>query len=288
MKERNQAVALMVFSAFSFSLMQTVVKMSASSVGILQQVFSRNLISLLMTGILIWKNHLSFLGPKKYQLPLFARSFFGFVGVIMLFYATAHARQADVAILNRTSPVWVSLLALLFLKEKVSKIQIPVIVLCLTGAFIAMRPSFDSNPLPMFLALMTSFVSGIAYTMIAFCKDAVNPLTVIFHFSCFSTVVAGFMMIPSYVTPSWRDVWMLLGIGIFGGFGQIGLTFAYQKARASEVSIYDYSGIIFSALLGFFAFGEPFTVSAAVGALLIAGGGALSYFYNRWALKNTQ
>lgn len=281
MKDRNQAVLLMLLSALSFSLMQVVVKLSATSVGTMQQVFCRNFISMIIAFFLLRKRHLPLLGPREYQVPLFLRSFFGFVGMIMLFTATAGARQADIALLNRTSPIWVSLFALIFLKEKISKVQVPVILLCLAGAFAAMRPSFESDALPLILALMTAVVSGLAYTMIAFCKGHVDPLTVIFHFSLFSTAAAGVMMIPSFVVPTWKDLMMLCLIGLFGAGGQIGLTYAYQKAPASEVSIYDYSGIIFSALLGYFLLQEELTAPTVIGALLITAGGLWSYLYNR-------
>lgn len=246
----------------------------------MQQVFFRNLISGMITGFLLWKNRIPFFGPKNYQVPLLLRSFFGFLGVIMMFYGTAYARQADVATLNRTSPVWVTLFAVLILKERISRIQIPVIVLCLAGAFITMQPSFDSNPLPLLMALGSAITAGLAYTMITFCKGAVNPLTVIFYFSFFSTVCAGFLMIPSFVMPTGSDFLMLLGIGVFAAGGQIGLTYAYQKAPASEVSIYNYTGIIFSNVLGYAILGEKFALSSVLGALLIITGGLLSYFYN--------
>ena len=181
----------MLVSTTSFCLMSMVVKLSATTVGTLQQVFFRNLVSLIAVGVVIWKRNLPFLGEKQYQPALFARSFFGFVGVIMLFYATANARQADIAILSRTSPIWTTVFAALILKEKISKVQVPVIALCLAGTVVAMRPSFDSNILPLLLAAATAVSSGLAYTMIAFCKGKVHPLTVIFHFSLFSTV-AGF------------------------------------------------------------------------------------------------
>ena len=73
---------------------------------------------------------------------------------------------------------------------------------------------------------------------------------------------------------------MLLGIGVFAAGGQIGLTYAYQKAPASEVSIYNYTGIIFSNVLGYAILGENFALSSVLGALLIITGGLLSYFYN--------
>ncbi|MEI3307221.1 MAG: DMT family transporter [Dysosmobacter sp.] len=134
---------------------------------------------------------------------------------------------------------------------------------------------FDSNTLPLVLALLTAVSSGLAYTMIAFCRGQVNPMTVIFHFSLFSTIAAGLLMIPSFVVPTPGDLMMLILIGIFGAGGQIGLTYAYQKAPAAEVSIYDYSGIIFSAILGYVLLDESLSLSTIVGAALITAGRAL-------------
>lgn len=277
---RRQATALMLVSTTSFCLMSMVVKLSATTVGTLQQVFFRNLVSLIAVGVVIWKRNLPFLGEKQYQPALFARSFFGFVGVIMLFYATANARQADIAILSRTSPIWTTVFAALILKEKISKVQVPVIALCLAGTVVAMRPSFDSNILPLLLAAATAVSSGLAYTMIAFCKGKVHPLTVIFHFSLFSTVAGFFLMLPTFTMPTFRDVIMLILIGVFAAGGQIGLTFAYQKAPASEVSIYDYVGIVVSMLIGNLVFGEPLAASSIPGGVLITSSALWSYWYN--------
>lgn len=270
----------MLVSTTSFCLMSMVVKLSATTVGTLQQVFFRNLVSLIAVGVVIWKRNLPFLGEKQYQPALFARSFFGFVGVIMLFYATANARQADIAILSRTSPIWTTVFAALILKEKISKVQVPVIALCLAGTVVAMRPSFDSNILPLLLAAATAVSSGLAYTMIAFCKGKVHPLTVIFHFSLFSTVAGFFLMLPTFTMPTFRDVIMLILIGVFAASGQIGLTFAYQKAPASEVSIYDYVGIVVSMLIGNLVFGEPLAASSILGGVLITSSALWSYWYN--------
>lgn len=281
MNERNQAVVLMLLSALSFSLMQVVVKLSAASIGTMEQVFCRNLISMAVSFALLRRSHLPLLGGRRNQPALLARSFFGFVGVVMLFYAATGAQQADIAVLTRTSPIWVSLFALLILRERISNVQIPVILLCLAGAMAAMRPSFDSSTLPLVLALLTAVSSGLAYTMIAFCRGQVTPMTVIFHFSLFSTLAAGLLMLPTFVVPTLRDLIMLVLIGLFGAGGQIGLTYAYQKAPAAEVSIYDYSGIIFSAILGYVLLGESLSLSTVAGAALITAGGLWSYWAHR-------
>lgn len=93
MENRKLAILLMTLSSASFCLMSLVVKLSATNIGTLQQVFFRNLVSLFIVGFLIYRKKLPFLGEKKYQPALCARSFFGFLGVVMLFYATAHARR---------------------------------------------------------------------------------------------------------------------------------------------------------------------------------------------------
>lgn len=281
MKNKTQAVCLILLSSFFFCMMSLIVKISSTDVSTMQQVFFRNLVSLFIIGIFIYRKGISFFGEKKYQITLCARSFFGFLGVIMLFYATANARQADVALLNRTSPIWVTIFAILILKEKISKIQVPVVLLCLMGAFIAMRPSFDSDFLPLLLAVGSAFCTGLAYTMISFCKGKANPLTVVFHFSFFSTVCAFFFMLPTFVMPTWKGLAMLVLIGIFAAGGQITITYAYQKSPASEISIYDYTGIVISALLGYFVLSEKLTIPTIAGGVLIVGSALWSFLYNR-------
>ena len=85
MNERNQAVVLMLLSALSFSLMQAVVKLSATNIGTMEQVFCRNLISMAISFVLLQRSHLPLLGGRKYQPALLARSFFGFIGVVISF-----------------------------------------------------------------------------------------------------------------------------------------------------------------------------------------------------------
>jgi drug/metabolite transporter (DMT)-like permease len=80
--------------------------------------------------------------------------------------------------------------------------------------------------------------------------------------------------------PSLRDFLLLLLIGIFGGFGQIALTYAYRMAPASEVSIYNYSGILFSMILGYAVLGETVPLSSLLGGTLVIAASLLTYRYS--------
>ena len=115
---KTRAVTLMLLSALSFSIMQVFVKMSSTEVGTFEQVFFRNLVSMIIAGITVYREKLDLIPEiKKGGLTLWGRSFFGFLGIVLFFYATGHARQADVAMLNRASPVFVTLFAGPILKE---------------------------------------------------------------------------------------------------------------------------------------------------------------------------
>ena len=139
---KTRAVTLMLLSSLSFSIMQVFVKMSSAEVGTFEQVFFRNLISMIVAGITVHKAKIDLIPEmKKGGLALWGRSFFGFLGIVLFFYATSHARQADVAMLNRASPVFVTIFAGPILKEKISRVQVCAVALCLMGAYISMQPT---------------------------------------------------------------------------------------------------------------------------------------------------
>ena len=118
-KQKTQAIILMLTSSLAFSIMQVFVKISAAQVGTLEQTFFRNLISLLIVMLISRHRKINTMQEiKNSGWSIWGRSFFGFIGIILLFYATGNARQADVALLNRTSPIFVTIFAGLFLKER--------------------------------------------------------------------------------------------------------------------------------------------------------------------------
>lgn len=268
--DKTRAVCLMLVSALSFSVMQVFVKLSSAQVGTFEQTFFRNLVSLFIAAWMVRREKRPVLAEiRRGGWAIWGRSFFGFLGVVLFFYAAGRAKQADVAMLNRASPVFVTLLAGLFLKERITPVKIASTALCLVGAYIAMRPSFDSDPFPLLAALLAAVTAGMAYTMLAYCKDKVSSSVIIFHFSAFSTLCAAVLMIPDFVVPSPKVLLMLVMIGIFAAVGQILLTYAYRLAPASEVSIYQYSGVVFTAVLSYVALHESLSGSSVVGGLVI-------------------
>lgn len=279
MTQKQKGILLMILSALSFAAMQVVVRLT-KEIPTMEQIFVRNLFILIAAFFIIRRKGGSLFGERKYQVGLFGRSFFGFLGLITLFYASSHAAQGDVTILNKLSPLCVTILAVFFLKEKLSKVQIPALLLSMAGAFVVFQPSFESNPLPLVMALLSAVSAGITYALLGYFKDKVDGLTVIMHFSTFCAVASLPFMLAGFVMPDLKQFLLLMLIGVFGSLGQAFITYAYRCAPASEISIYNYSGILFSMLLGFVILSEPVKLTSVIGGILVAAASLIVYFYN--------
>ncbi len=266
---KNKSVILMLFSAFTFSSMQIIVKL-LPQIPLMEKVFFRNFISLLIAYFIIKKNRLSFFGAKENRKYLFYRYLFGFTGLILFFYATTQMLAADAAILNKLSPVFVIILAHYFHKEKINKTKLIVSAVSVIGALLVIKPKFDSSVIPAAAGFISAILSGAAYLFIGMTEKE-SVYTTVFYFSFFSSLSCVPFFFFDFVTPEINELILLALLGIFAALGQIALTFAYTVCPASDISIYDYSNIIFSSMLGFLFLKEiPDLLSVAGGVLILS------------------
>ncbi len=266
---KNKSVILMLFSAFTFSSMQIIVKL-LPQIPLMEKVFFRNFISLLISYFIIKKNRLSFFGAKENRKYLFYRYLFGFTGLILFFYATTQMLAADAAILNKLSPVFVIILAHYFHKEKINKTKLIVSAVSVIGALLVIKPKFDSSVIPAAAGFISAILSGAAYLFIGMTEKE-SVYTTVFYFSFFSSLSCVPFFFFDFVTPEINELILLALLGIFAALGQIALTFAYTGCPASDISIYDYSNIIFSSMLGFLFLKEiPDLLSVAGGVLILS------------------
>ena len=87
-------------------------------------------------------------------------------------------------------------------------------------------------------------------------------------------------MIFTYKHMSLLQLLYLILAGTFACVGQLGITKAYLCAPAKEISVYDYTQVVFAAILGFFIFGDIPDSLSVLGYILICGAGVAMYFYN--------
>jgi len=281
MEDSPKAVLYMLAASFSFAVMALCVKM-AHDVSIYDKVLVRNLMTMVLAFVVVRRQGHRLLGALANQPILLARDIFGIIGVAAFFYALNHLLLVDADMLNKLSPFFITLFAFLFLKEKIYKAQILGLFLAFSGALLVIKPRFDLSVAPALVGVASAIGAGAAYTLLRHLKDREAPETIIFHFSLFSVAVAlpgtvyGFTGLPDTATLLW-----LLGVALGATGGQFGVTLAYRYAPASQVSVYLYTTILFSALLGLVVVGEAPDRLSILGGVLIVLAALTSYHSSR-------
>ncbi len=278
--ERRKGVMLMILSALSFAIMAALVR-SLAIYPVTEKVFFRNFFSLIITVVLIVRKGENFAGHNKKL--LLVRSVLGMLGIVFFFYAISHMKfLADATIMNNMSPFFVVILSVLFLREDISKYQIVALILALVGVVLIVRPQFDLTILPSLSGIFSALFAGGAYVTVRYLRKTDSPRTIVFYFTLLTTIcMFPFILKGDWLMPRGLDIIKVLGVGLFATSGQYALTYAYKFVEASQVSIYTYTGIIFSSIIGIVVFKESLELFTILGGLLIISGGYINYYYKK-------
>ncbi len=281
-KKQYKGIFYIILSAFCFSLMDMFVRMSGDLPSI-QKSFFRNIVAAVFGCILVLKEKDSFQWKKGSGKYLILRSLFGTLGILCNFYAIDHLALADASMLNKMSPFFVVIFSFLFLKEKVTAAQILLVMGAFGGSLFVVKPTVSNLDLiPSLIGLLGGLGAGAAYTMVRKLGTiGVKGPFIVFFFSTFSCVVTLPWLIFDYHAMTLWQVLVLLLAGLCAAGGQFAITAAYCYAPASEVSIYDYTKVIFSMILGFVMFQQIPDFYSWVGYIIICLMAIFMFFYNK-------
>lgn len=281
-KKQYKGIFYIILSAFCFSLMDMFVRMSGDLPSI-QKSFFRNIVAAVFGCILVLKEKDSFQWKKGSGKYLILRSLFGTLGILCNFYAIDHLALADASMLNKMSPFFVVIFSFLFLKEKVTAAQILLVMGAFGGSLFVVKPTVSNLDLiPSLIGLLGGLGAGAAYTMVRKLGTiGVKGPFIVFFFSTFSCVVTLPWLIFDYHTMTLAQTVILLMAGLCAAGGQFAITAAYCYAPASEISIYDYTKVIFSMILGFVVFQQIPDFYSWVGYIIICLMAIFMFFYNK-------
>ncbi len=255
--KKYMGILCIICSAFFFALMNMFVRM-AGDLPSVQKSFFRNLIAFFFAFMIMRKNGIPFSCKKENRISLLLRATFGTLGVLCNFYAVDHLVLADASVLNKMSPFFAILFSYVILKEKITIRQGAVVVVAFLGSLLVIKPTFANMALvPSVIGLMGGLFAGAAYTYVRklTTHGEKGPMVVAF-FSGFSCLVLLPFLIFDFHPMTMEQIVILLLAGLSAAGGQFTITAAYSYAPAKEISVYDYSQIIFSAIIGFVIFGQ--------------------------------
>ena len=185
--------------------------------------------------------------------------------------------------LNKMSPFFAIVFSYLILKESINLVQLSSVAVAFIGCMFIVKPSFSNMDLiPALIGLSGGLCAGVAYTMVRILgKKGVKGPLVVFIFSTFSCLASVPYMIFHFKAMSGMQLVYLLLAGLAAAGGQFGITAAYFHAPAKDISVYDYSQVIFAAILGFFLFEQVPDAFSFFGYVLICSMAVFMFLYNK-------
>lgn len=282
MKPLYKGMILIILSAFCFALMNMFVHLSGELPSV-QKSFFRNFVAFIFAGIILLKDRKQIGIPKNTLLPLFIRSLFGTIGILCNFYALDKLDLADASILNKMSPFFAIIFSIFILKEKIKPLQMLIVFGALVGAMFVVKPGIgNAETIPALIALCGGMCAGLAYTMVRLMgQRGVKGAVIVCVFSGFSCLVTLPYLVFNYSPMSVIQLIILLFAGLSAAGGQFTITAAYCYAPAKDVSVYDYTQIIFAAGLGFLVFGQIPDMLSWLGYFIIVAMAVLMFLYNK-------
>lgn len=251
-----------------------------------QKSFFRNLVAAVFAAAMLAKAFAKDKAPIKIQkgcgTAMLLRAVFGTAGILCNFYAVDKLDLADASMLNKLSPFFAVVFSAFILKEKTSPVQVAAVITAFAGSLCIIRPTFSNMALvPSLIGFSGGMAAGAAYTLVRYMKQrGENSALIVFCFSAFSCLSTLPFMIAGFVPMSAKQLGILLLAGLFAAGGQFTITGAYSFAPAKEVSVYDYSQVIFSAVTGYFLFGQIPAALSWLGYGIIISVAVWTFFYN--------
>ena len=286
MKQKYKGILCIISAAFFFALMSLFVRLSGD-LPVFQKSFFRNLVAVVFAAIILWRSHIKVNINKGDWGALILRSVFGTIGVLFNFYAVDHLLLADASILNKLAPFFAVLMGAFILKEKIKPFQLCAVITAFIGALLVIKPGSGIIATPAIIGLLGGCAAGTAYTIVRLLgKRGVPGPFIVFFFSAFSCLTIGPIMMLDYQPMTSMQLTYLLLAGLSAAFGQFSVTAAYCYAPAREISVFDYSQIIFSAIFGFVAFGQLPDTLSWIGYAIILVTAVANFIYNNKQTAN--
>ena len=271
----------MVLSTLFFAIMSTIVKY-LSDFGSFQLVFFRSLGTLIFSTSFLIYSKIPFWGNQK-KLLIF-RGLTGASSMILFFMALHFMTLGSAVTLRYTAPIFVALLSVLFLSEKIKFIQWVCFGISFFG--VIMVKGFDATVdfFGLGIILFSSLTSAITYILISKIGTKDHYMVIINYFMLSATLIGALGSLFEWKNPQGEEWFYFLLLGVTGLIAQILMTKAFQISPAYNIAPYKFVEVIFSLSFGVLIFMDIYTFYSLLGMGMIILGLLLNGVFKK---KNT-
>ncbi|MBN9887356.1 DMT family transporter [Pelagibaca abyssi] len=260
----------MIVTGLCFVTVTALVKTLGGRVPAAESAFLRYLLGLIFL-VPAWRS-LRELRLTRRQMKLTAlRGAVHTLGVICWFFAMTRIPIAEVTAMNYLTPVYVTILAVFFLGERLAVRRIMAIVAALGGALLILRPGFRELDPGHFAMLTTAFMFSISYLIAKIVSGEMSATIVVALLSVAVTIGLLPFALAVWVTPSLTDLAILFGVACFATGGHYSMTLAFAAAPVTVTQPVTFLQLVWSVLLGAVFFAEPVDIWVVAGGSVIMG-----------------
>jgi drug/metabolite transporter (DMT)-like permease len=208
------------------------------------------------------------------------------LGVVLWFYAMTQISIAEVTAMNYLNPVYVSVLAIFVLGERMAARRIAAVGVALIGALVILRPGFRELDPGHIAMLFTALTFAVGYLIAKIMADEVPASVVVFMLSVTVTIGLAPFAYLVWVPVGLRELGLLFLTAVFATAGHYTMTLAFSAAPLTVTQPVTFLQLVWATLLGLLVFGEPVDVFVILGGVLIIG--AVSFMTWREAVLRRQ
>lgn len=258
----------MFIATTSFAVLTAVVKY-LSHIPAHELILFRSIISLVLSYAYLSKNKIPVFGNNKPLLVI--RGIVGTAALLLFFLSIQKIPLASAATIQYLSPIFTAIISIFYLKERIKPMQWLFFMIAFMGVYFirGFEKAPDGQGIYILLAVISAFLSGIAYNIVRKLKDSDKPLVIVFYFPFIAFPIMAVWSYFDWVTPQGIDWILILIIGLLTQTGQVYMSKALQLEKASSMTNITFLGAIIALSFSIFLFKETYAITTIVGIGLI-------------------
>lgn len=243
----GKALLCLMTSALLFSIMGVCIRFASQSVDNATIVFFRNAVGLFIFIPMLIKNGFGLIRTQKLWMHTW-RSVVGLAAMYGFFYAIANLKLSNAMVFSYSSPIFIPLIAWLFLKEQITKSMIFAAVLGLVGVMFVAKPDQGLFNLISFIGLGACFLSAMAFVTVRALTSTESPERIVFYFCMFGTLISSIPMFWHWRMFTLHELALLITAGLLANISQLFMSYAYSLAPAGKIGPMNYIAIVFAGV----------------------------------------
>ena len=269
MLNNNQfAIFLIIISIIFGTLMGTFIKLAQEELNVFTTGFLRFFFGFLIITPYILKTKFEVFNTTNLKIHIL-RSALNLPAMLLGFAALAMLPLEKMTAIHFIVPIIVTILAVIFLKEKIYLYRSIALVMGFLGMLIILRPGIIDISIGIYMALISSLIWSVVIILTKKVSKDDSAITILSHQYVYMSLFSFPLLIYFWDQPSLKTIIFILCAAMSGTILHIALNHAYKLVDVTMTQPYSFLGLVVSSIIGYFVFSDKPDFYTWLGASVI-------------------